>query len=551
MYGESKTSDAAQATMDFWDVAETMQPYRLASSFTIDKVHVFESSKIVSDLDVLAAVQNRTGQNISDLMKCSEAEQETKHSGRPEMRFWEEPSLQDVDYYLAENPREIYKTEGLERYLDTIRNPFAMADICYENCRTEVDAVLSKLAEGTDICEDDGLHKAVLCVEKTGGACRWSRFSTHIGECEREPDTDARLLKMSEDDVELSENAFEDGELLVNRSLLYASAFKAAQNAGAKGLKAGLTSAANLAKLTGKALNKAITKLYTYGKDLGLSEKGKQFAKDYGLAWGGKQFGKWLKPGMQCYSTWFNIHLGWYYYSDVETKARISASWYEAPIITGYSWAGCYRMDIEISASEKFSFEAGWTERKTPVGKYFVFWIKGELCVNVLKTTFNLHAPVFATMCVGGEIKVQTFTECPNLPKMSISGRVWKKLEAGLTIIIWDVPLVSVEFGVQAGHEMRKIQVSCWWKWNNGWGRRRWWTLRRRDKKVCLFHWKCDVYITGYVEVFVAAWKVNISVTFWVLSFCIEFTLAFYSWSWWNKCWVQDYHYMLWEQWLR
>jgi len=199
--------DASKASLpnfaEFWDVAETMQPHRLILGG--DGITEFGSYKIVSDSDVQAAVETRTGKTIADLMECSVVEA-TKFTDRPQMDLYSDLSEEDADYYKASSSP---KSKTLAQYLDATGNPTVMPDMCYEKCKLAVDAVM-KVAM-TDICEGAALATAIGCLEETGlAACASSVFvNEHYGECNSN-DT-VRTLE----DLEESEDAT---ELLVNES---------------------------------------------------------------------------------------------------------------------------------------------------------------------------------------------------------------------------------------------------------------------------------------------------------------------------------------------
>jgi hypothetical protein len=581
MYGES--ADATQVYMNFWDVAETMQPYRLVSSLTVDSVIVFESSKIVSDLDVLAAAQNRTGQNVSDLMKCSEAERETKNSGRPEMLLWQDLSPDQADYYSAENPREI--SALLEKYLDTTRNPFAMPDLCYEVCRTEVHSVLSKLAEGTGICEADGLKQAIKCIDNIGeNSCRSSRFSTHVGvgkcELESDNDTNTRVLEMSEDedDVELSENALEDGKMLVNqtRSL----AFKALAGLTGAALGKAVISAGKqmksmmikLAKATGKGHAKITKEAQKFAKKNGLyafnDEFGKQI-KAVKLVGGGAITSQWLQPGMLCLSKRLVPTPGIYYrlgcgealggkceakeLAKTNKDGTPNTDYVEGAVISQRYPAVCMKVEVPDYKGNSFSFEVGWVE-KDKTGKidpkFPVMWIEAMGCVNVLDAAFKVPYPAYVSVCAGGLVEILFKETCPGMGKINVYGKVFKRGDAGLDLWLFKIRAFRYEVGIAAGMSWRAIQTKCWWKWNNGWGRRRWWTLRRRDIKVCDFWWTCDFYIEGYRLIEFCIWQFRIALRYWVKDWTVDLTLTFYSWSWWNKNWIIDYDFRPFRYWF-
>jgi len=183
---------------EFWDVAETMQPHRLVLG--TDGITEFDSYKIVSDSDVQAAVETRTGKTIADLMKCSDVEA-AKETERPEMDLYSDLSVQDADYYAASSSA---KSKVLARYLDATGNTNAMPDMCYEKCKSAVDAVVK--GDTTDICEGAALANALVCLEETGmTACSSSVFSNdHAGECDS--NNTVRTLEESEDAMELLVN---------------------------------------------------------------------------------------------------------------------------------------------------------------------------------------------------------------------------------------------------------------------------------------------------------------------------------------------------------
>jgi len=188
---------------EFWDVAETMQPHRLVLG--ADGITEFGSYKIVSDSDVQAAVETRTGKTIADLMKCS-VQEATEFTDRPIMDLYSDLSEADADYYAVSSSP---KSKTFAQYLDATGNPNVMPDMCYEKCKLAVDAVM-KVAM-TDICEGAALDTAIGCLEEIGlAACGSSVFvNAHYGECNSN-DT-VRTLE----DLEESEDAT---ELMVNES---------------------------------------------------------------------------------------------------------------------------------------------------------------------------------------------------------------------------------------------------------------------------------------------------------------------------------------------
>jgi len=192
---------------EFWDVAETMQPHRLVLGTDGDRITEFDSYKIVSDSDVQAAVETRTGKTIAELMKCSDVK-ETETI--PEMDLHLDLSRKDADYYAASSST---KSKALARYLDATGSPWSIPDMCYEKCKSVLDALKN---QHNDMCEGTALASALLCLQETEKtACSSSAFSMdHAGECHSNK-TD-RTLEESEDAK--MEDVSADMELLVNET---------------------------------------------------------------------------------------------------------------------------------------------------------------------------------------------------------------------------------------------------------------------------------------------------------------------------------------------
>jgi len=192
------TDAIARSVIEFWDVAESMQPHRQISGGT--EVVVYDSFKIVSDSDVEAAVETRTGKTIADLLKCNE--RDAYRESRPEMSLLDDLSETDAAYYKASSST---KSETFSRYLDATLDPKTMPDVCYEKCKSLLDAV--KMAEiSTDIC-DGPVEGALECLKQTGlQECLSSVFfESHANECDRQAldsNNTVRTLEESEDAME-------------------------------------------------------------------------------------------------------------------------------------------------------------------------------------------------------------------------------------------------------------------------------------------------------------------------------------------------------------
>jgi len=353
-----------------------------------------------------------------------------------------------------------------------------------------------------------------------------------------------RVLEMSEDDLEPSESAFEDAELLVNETQLSKKA------AGQRALIF-----ANLAKGAAAAVVKAggykkFAAIYKKAKDAGdkakvgdvgnvaSATKGTGNLNGIGLCAGsGENAGR---P--------FSSKKGWtkalavrtFPYIFVERRAGSydhddgNTLWVALGHCVGWKW--------EIG-KKIFDFEIGWSF----FSRYPAMWMSYEVCINILEI-FSIPPPLYATFCASGNIQISFSIVCPEIGHFNMKGGCYWTLSAGIDLWIFKIDLIKLQFGIEAGMAERKFRsTKCWWVSGEGRRRRRWWTRRRRNAKKCNYYWSCDIYIKAYVRLELCVWMAKLEVAYWILDNCIEIQWLIYGWSWYYKDWQRDYDTMLWK----
>jgi len=402
--------------------------------------------------------------------------------------------------------------------------------LCHELCRTEVDAILSKLKAGTDVCEGDELRKAVSCMHDTEEQrCISSLFSTQDRECDNKT---TRVLEMSEDDVELSENAVEHAELSVNqtRSLGLKSMVvqgikrtdkfmddmgEVLEKARKYGAKVGQSGSKYLSKWKDKAVDLAERNPKTvanirYATD-GVQE-----------TWQQKRDFQEDSMGMICFSERLVPYMGVY---------MLSKEIWGLGVCVAMKWEN-------EAAGSSFSLEFGWAWFSP---KAATFYVKMESCVDILKTAFKIPPPIYAKKCVGGQVIPKVLRDCPEVGIYFMRGKAFMKLDVGVDLWVWKLSLMEIEIGIEVGIESgRKFKGKCWWKWNNGSGRRRWWTLRRRNIRKCNYYYACDVYLKGYAKLTFgwAGYRIKLEMVYYFRSKEVEIKFIVdydYYWSGWGE----------------
>jgi len=313
----------------------------------------------------------------------------------------------------------------LARYLDATGNTNAMPDMCYEKCKSAVDAVMKRSA---DICEGAALASALLCLEATGIVdCSSSVFSNnHAGECDS--NNTVRTLEESEDAMEVMVNEEDAMEVLVNETPQTAAATRNMMNT-------------------------------------------------YGICKG--EWGEYLT--------------------------------YPTP----QGLAECMRWKFNLVTSYVL-FEIGWMR----ISQHYAFWLKLQLCKDA-PPFLGIVDPLYAEVCLGGSITFTLTQKCPILPAITIEGKSWLTFEIGLDFWVTysigiRISFAQITLGVDAGIDWATLEKWCWWVRQEGWGRRRWFTRRRRSVRKCTYRTTCDLYVKGYLQITILISKAVIEFIYWV-----------------------------------
>merc|ERR1711937_171030 len=230
LYGEASTSSLTH-TAHFWDVAETMQPNRLQIGDSL--VAIFDSYKhTLSDDEVIEAVKARTNKTIVQLKSCSDAEQTDRF--RPGVGIMD-LNRDDAAYYEASS---VPKSAALAKYLDAVKDSYALPDTCYHACSSQIEAV--KQHTNGDICQSNVLDDALRCLREGGiNECLTSNFvQDNENDCSRNTKntSEQRKLEEAEDaDVEphfLLSNATGVPHIGESRRLVTISAFTCKSEGG-------------------------------------------------------------------------------------------------------------------------------------------------------------------------------------------------------------------------------------------------------------------------------------------------------------------------------
>jgi len=200
---------------------------------------------------------------------------------------------------------------------------------------------------------------------------------------------------------------------------------------------------------------------------------------------------------------------------------------------TKHGLAQCVRFDIAevVDHGLPFKWEIGWMN----IGGGFAIWLKLESCID-LQTLFGIGPPLFAEICIGGEINFGTESPCPQVKGIVISGSAWIVFEIGLDFWICKIVFANITLGFEAGLDWATLATRCWWVHNEGLSRRRWWTRRRRAWRRCNFRNDCDIYVKGWVEITLLIIRAKLEFVYWVKNKELQILLTLSAWAfkWWE-----------------
>jgi len=488
LYGDASKASALNFA-EFWDVAETLQPERLILGGA--SITVFESyTQGITDADVQAAVRTRTNKTVSELMVCNVQEARTK-TIRPRMGLFDDLELPDRDYYEVSSAT---KSEAFSKYLDASDNDLAMPDVCYEKCRTSVDAVVRR---GGNICEGTALASALQCLEETHMmACSSSVFSSrHTGKCRTKKKTH-RTLQESEDaesedavDTVRTLQSEDAKELLVNETFLPVST--------SRKLSISMSCPGPISPL----LMMIMPVITQWGVGICVKievETKKGQYKNGKNSWANKK-AKTGEKGVMGQK--FVFELGWIY----------RQNW-----MVDYALYGFKRIECGFSQKD-------W-DKLPPIGmKHNALWIKLEYCGNVGQY-FGIPPPLTLTACVGGSVDFTIETSCPGV-HFHYKGRLYIELAAGATFWVnGSINIASIRLEAETGleHTTDKM-ITCQ---PPG---------RRRAIRKCTYAQDCDQYVKGAVILTVTVVRAQFDFKYWTKAqvFEIHMTISIWGWKWW------------------
>jgi len=489
MSGSDAKKDASSHT-EYWDIADSLTPYRILSgdgSLTVlDSV-----TPKCSDDDVKAALNTRLTTTIDKLMTCTAEEQ--RQDTVPTMAApYGDLTPQDADYYttkiysnqddrdmLAEDKENKTETAHFARYLVASDNKLAMPDVCYNFCKDSVDRLRQALRDEADICNGT-LSTALQCMETSDmSKCQQSEFvANHFEECgvKFAPAADRRLDSEIDEEPIFPVVTMADGSQEADLS---------------KGSEELLKM---VAKQTGmESISEARLVFNVTKKHNALYDSESLTAKD---------------TTRVLMSTVCNSKAG-------------RTTW------MGDGW--CMKWEFKRYG---FNLEIKWGNISGALG----ISMKCEACVPIL-LIWAIPPPLKVEMCVGGEIQLTAVRACPDIP-ITISGKVYWKVAVKADFGIIEIGIGHVEIGIQAAVATFNRETHCWWICGEGRRRRRrWWSRRRRNTRRCNYRSECDLKVGGYVEVVVTAAKALFELTYWVKGKTITCDLTIYCYEVWKAFW--------------
>lgn len=366
----------------------------------------------------------------------------------------------------------------------------AMPDVCYEKCKTAVDAVKSRV----DVCEGAALQNALACLEDAGMACSTSVFSTqHTNECNGlDSNATVRTLEESGDAVV---------ELLVNET------------------PKTVADSRNLALIM-----KCPRKLWSIPIPDGVY---RAVPTHKGLAECIRfDYDPLVKSPVD-----FRLIIGW---------MRMDTQW--EVDVTG-----------SVSAAKRFKDGQGdlravgeEAEFKRKTDGHHAIWLTLQACLDVVKLFQLEPLPIYVEMCQGGRIEFAFGGGCPDIMRgMIIKGAAFQTFGVGFDFWICRIVIVNLELGFEAGIEEGKLEVECWWYHTHGPGRRRSWVRRRRRWRQC--NWKeiCDVYVKGYVIITLVIARATAEFKYYVKNKVLQIWIKLAAWCW---KWYEVVHWCLYQR---
>jgi len=513
------------AATDFWDVAESMQPYRVLDGdgaiFLYDQIE-----QSVSDSDVLQRFDGFFG-------ACSKEEKDKEV--RPTMTQFRDLQAEDVEYYAGNVFGSMDAVEAaaaagddFAAYLERTRNHLAMPDHCYETCKTNVDALKFQMQVVSEfnICGGE-LRAALNCLEQislsaSDQKCTESKFHSLYAEENYEKcsfqnkSTNNNSGRRLEEEEEAEE---EQQTLLLNTTQTTVGSRRLA-------ITAGMSSTILRCMANAFPLPMAPYWFHDQNGDV--------------VAWTVPWC--WSVKFEQIYDAWGRLD-----------PIPLWSFWPEFTSVSFFLvWEAKRAKKI---AEAEFSLTIAWFPLCNIFWKDGKFITDGKFDKHVVEVWFGacaplhiafqmLRPPLYGKMCVGGFIQFKTHTG--GCVKWSLSGGAFWNVSVGLDFWFAFLQFAKLEVGIAVGI-MWVVGTACWWKpadehERGDWNRRRWYDRRRRSKKEChTYNAFCTLYFKGYLEIVYYIGKLGVSITvlFARARIDVEFYISIYHiWNGWGAAWV-------------
>jgi len=476
---------------EYWDVAETLAPYRMLSgdgSLTVYKSIVGKCS----DADVQAAIDTRIKTPVADLMTCSE--QDAGSQNRPDMDGpYQDLNEEDAGFYtslnfntsedmaeVADAIDDVSDKAVLARYLVKTNDQMAMPDLCYAHCQAAIEALKLDMQNGVKFCAAS-LPNALDCMDKSEKTlCQSSQFYlNHRLECADPANASSRRMSDEDDEVNKAEAVpvrhLSDGEYEADANTLPPS------------------------------LQKEL--ISQFGEDVFASAR---------LIFNG------TKTSKKSASAAVEVPLA-------QNRALMTfkcSSKLGATTWMGDGW--CMKWDFKRFG---FSLMVKWGIVSGSIG----LAIRCEACVP-LEKLFSVPPPVEVEACVGGEFMISLKRACPQVP-ISAEGRVYFNIAGIIDFVILRIQLAKIELSIYAKVANYKEEVRCWWINGNGWGRRRWWTRRRRNTRKCNYKSSCDILIGASISLEIGDAKIAFMFEYYIKNKVLVIKLVISVWEFWKGPW--------------
>lgn len=501
-YIRQMAGDDVRATVtDFWDIAESMQPFRVLDG---DGTVILMESVRASVSD--AEIEEHFGKLLGE---CSDEDEATDHF--PKMRKYVDLDYEDREYYweqkFGHNDEALQdaaaKGDGFATYLTKTLDPFSTSDDCQQKCKNEIDMVSVEAKQGT--LQDCGAHSHLrvafdcLASARTEGCERSNFYVSHMDDClvaaEKNPsNATARMLETEEPEPEDS--------LLMNGTMVV--------------------------PVRARALSMP-------------------------LLWESNCMSSYMIPTPHMFPSTVHMDGQTHYTWPICMEAQVT-SW--KPLRMAETW----RLKIDATKKGAAGYKR-YKKNKDNKAKFTVritfTYVQGTLAIAImLKACAPLDIPIPAVKpplgaraCVAGNVVVNIRPACPGGKKVHVMGSCTFNLTAFIDLWIAEIPLGLIELGISTGVAWT-WHGWCWWiRSPEGPTRRRFWDRRRRNARKCTGTAVCDQYVKGWITLKLLIVQTTFDMIWWQKCKRLESTITVlvYRFWWWSQDWFTCYQKMVWQ----